>query len=406
MPSGEGLQCASCQGILSYPYDLVPCGHTVCGVCLPPLVNEPCPRCMATVCDGDMNTVADAALCRMVGALPKTDVLVVLRSRSEWWQARKEGKRAIEALQADGEASRARAWPPVDALANTLADAHTDALAPVDAASDADASPCDGARRALDEAAAEGLKLVPSAAASGYRGVYKTGSVNTPYRAVVTELPARKWVTLGQFATAEEAALCYAREMLTRRRKSTSNDGSETKADERRREPADTAWGGSCGRVGTAPARDDQLANKTKRRRTSSSVFRPSCSERHVIFQFSDEDARVALAAYINGARVEKEHRRGLEARCAATTHICVLATKHQYDREPSSDPSAVGRFAVGVAAFTSWRDRFASFQFTHVRTHMRNRGFARARARTSRLPPTASSLGSCGVVSSGFPST
>ena len=210
MPSDEGLQCASCQGILSYPYDLVPCGHTVCGVCLPPLVNEPCPRCMATVCDGDMNTVADAALCRLVGALPETDVLFVLRSRSEWWQARKVGKRAIEALQADGEASRARARPPVDALANTLADAHTNALAPVDAASDADASPCNGARRALEEATAEGLELLTSSAASGFRGVYKTGN-STPYRAVVTELPARKWVTLGQFATAEEAALCYAR---------------------------------------------------------------------------------------------------------------------------------------------------------------------------------------------------
>ena len=71
------------------------------------------------------------------------------------------------------------------------ADAHTDALAPVDAASDADASPCNGARRALEEAAAEGLELLTSSAASGYRGVYKTGS-NTPYRAVVTEMPTRK----------------------------------------------------------------------------------------------------------------------------------------------------------------------------------------------------------------------
>jgi len=99
-----------------------------------------------------------------VDSLPATDELFNRRSQSDWLHAREAGQRAIEALQADTEASRARARPPADAEATKV----------------------DGARRAVDEAAAEGLELLTSSAASGFRGVYKTGSAALPYRAVVT----------------------------------------------------------------------------------------------------------------------------------------------------------------------------------------------------------------------------
>ena len=122
---------------------------------------------------------------------------------------------------------------------------------------------------------------------------------------------------------------------------------------------------------------DDQPQEPAKRARSSNGAFRPACSDRHVIVQFSGDDARIALAAYTKGRNVEAEYQRGLESRCAATNHVCVLVTRWQYDREPSRDPSVVGAFAAGIAAFGSWRDTFASFLLTHIRTHMRERGFA-----------------------------
>jgi hypothetical protein len=70
----------------------------------------------------------------------------------------------------------------------------------------ADAQPltADEARAA---AAAEGLELVPSAGCeTGFKCVSKHGG---KYQAKVQE--NGKWRHLGYFATAEEAALCYAR---------------------------------------------------------------------------------------------------------------------------------------------------------------------------------------------------
>ena len=72
------------------------------------------------------------------------------------------------------------------------------------------------ARDAVCAARAEGLTLTRSYAASGYRGVYRTGPVDLPFRALLTEMPSRRQVSLGCFATAEEAALCYARTMRDR----------------------------------------------------------------------------------------------------------------------------------------------------------------------------------------------
>jgi len=68
--------------------------------------------------------------------------------------------------------------------------------------------------QALAEAAAEGLVLLRSSSSlSGYRGVLRdsqsTVGLKNPYRAQVRRGGRR--VTLGRFATAEEAALCYAR---------------------------------------------------------------------------------------------------------------------------------------------------------------------------------------------------
>ena len=70
------------------------------------------------------------------------------------------------------------------------------------------------AEEALRQAEAEGLTLVRSSGSNtGYKGVrfvsgYQHGSKSKPYQAAVWR---GKAVTLGTFATAEEAALCYAR---------------------------------------------------------------------------------------------------------------------------------------------------------------------------------------------------
>jgi len=62
------------------------------------------------------------------------------------------------------------------------------------------------AEEAVAQAAAEGLTLEPGSGATGYKGVNVIGS---RYRAKVK--PADKWVHLGCFATAEQAALVVAR---------------------------------------------------------------------------------------------------------------------------------------------------------------------------------------------------
>ena len=65
------------------------------------------------------------------------------------------------------------------------------------------------AAEALRQAAAEGLTLVRSDSRTGYRGVKFSGSGLNHYQARVRR--GGKQVSIGLFATAEEAALCYAR---------------------------------------------------------------------------------------------------------------------------------------------------------------------------------------------------
>ena len=69
----------------------------------------------------------------------------------------------------------------------------------------------DAAEAAVRQAEAEGLTLQPFDNSAGYRGVYKDSRVRLkkPFRAYVWR--GSKTVHLGWFATAEEAALAYAR---------------------------------------------------------------------------------------------------------------------------------------------------------------------------------------------------
>eukprot|EP00964_Phaeocystis_antarctica_P023949 scaffold13393_cov66-Phaeocystis_antarctica.AAC.2 len=68
----------------------------------------------------------------------------------------------------------------------------------------------DAAEAAVRQAKAEGLTLQPSDNATGYRGVYKKISISKPFVARCVRR-AGEQVHLGAFATAEEAALAYAR---------------------------------------------------------------------------------------------------------------------------------------------------------------------------------------------------
>ena len=65
------------------------------------------------------------------------------------------------------------------------------------------------AEGAVWQAGAEGLTLLRSDNVTGYRGVYFATRASLPYEAKVWR--GGKPVHLGTFATAEEAALCYAR---------------------------------------------------------------------------------------------------------------------------------------------------------------------------------------------------
>ena len=68
------------------------------------------------------------------------------------------------------------------------------------------------AKEALQQAQAEGLTLLRSESnTSGYKGVYfRSGHKSKPYQAQMKR--GGKNVTLGCFATAEEAALVFARD--------------------------------------------------------------------------------------------------------------------------------------------------------------------------------------------------
>ena len=77
--------------------------------------------------------------------------------------------------------------------------------------SDQETGQSGAAAAAVRQAEAEGLTLQPSDNATGYRGVHKhcLGGRTKPFQAQVGR--AGKLVHLGYFATAEEAALAYAR---------------------------------------------------------------------------------------------------------------------------------------------------------------------------------------------------
>ena len=59
------------------------------------------------------------------------------------------------------------------------------------------------------------------------------------------------------------------------------------------------------------------------------------------------------------------------------TTHVCVMSSRTSYERHWYNDPTAVAQNAICIAAFTAFRSDHASFHLTHVRTHMRERGYA-----------------------------
>ena len=83
-------------------------------------------------------------------------------------------------------------------------------VARASAAQAAAAAPPITSKEALRQAEAEGLTLVRSYSSTGYRGVsFNSGSKRNPYLAKVYR--GGKQVHLDQFATPEEAALCYAR---------------------------------------------------------------------------------------------------------------------------------------------------------------------------------------------------
>jgi hypothetical protein len=93
----------------------------------------------------------------------------------------------------------------------------------------ADAQPLTAAE-ARAAAAAEGLELVPSAGGeTGFKCVSKHGG---KYQAKVQE--NGKWRHLGNFATAEEAALCYARHIGAERAAVEAADAQPLTADEAR----------------------------------------------------------------------------------------------------------------------------------------------------------------------------
>ena len=72
------------------------------------------------------------------------------------------------------------------------------------------------AEEALRQTEAEGLALLQSEGSiTGFKGVSSSGSKSKPYKAYLSR--GGKLVNLGYFATAEEAALCYARTPEARR---------------------------------------------------------------------------------------------------------------------------------------------------------------------------------------------
>ena len=98
------------------------------------------------------------------------------------------------------------------ATAEEAALSYARAQAAVAAAAAPPAPPPMTAEEALRQAEAEGLTLLKSDGSStGYKGVCLDRKMKTkPYRVQISR--GGKTVTLGQFATAEEAALCVARD--------------------------------------------------------------------------------------------------------------------------------------------------------------------------------------------------
>ena len=93
-PDDGCLACAACKQLLAFPCELQPCRHSVCGKCLPICIDAGCPSCNIAIDDGRSCDVLDAALCRLVDALPASDALFRTQTQRAWWIAREDGERA------------------------------------------------------------------------------------------------------------------------------------------------------------------------------------------------------------------------------------------------------------------------------------------------------------------------
>ena len=290
------------------------------------------------------------------------------------------------------------------------------------------------ARDAVREAQAEGLTLTRSRAASGYRGVYRTGPVDAPFRALLTEMPSRRQVSLGCFASAEEAALCYARTMRDRGGPVVApvNEGAtstaprfeiiEHHAGERRslgifpnrtvaasflmligessetidavevayREATTSSAPTAVATPSTVTMATDAATDATtpiKRARLASlsaPTLNPPEAESArltasdvIVLHFRGDEAREAVHAYLGGPGIEAPIGSRVDSYCAKTTHVCLMVTMGWYKHHAARDAATVGENAVCITAFTDFRRDRANVHLVHVRSDLRGRGFA-----------------------------
>ena len=128
----------------------------------------------------------------------------------------------------------------------------------------------DAAQRALRAAASEGLPLVRSENAAGFKGVthHEKASKSKPFQA--KHCHGGKKRSLGYFASAEEAALAYAREL--------GPEDSKTAAAEA--EPAMTAEQVVAAAAAVATASCRPPAPRRRRRRRAAPRRSRRCSRR------------------------------------------------------------------------------------------------------------------------------
>ena len=139
------------------------------------------------------------------------------------------------------------------------------ALAPVGVAG-ANTAPGLTAEEALWQAEAEGLTLQPADNAAGFKGVYSdSGTRSKPYQANVWR--DGKLVHLGSFATAEEAALCYSRDIVANGAPNLSTSKASKAAAVAPTAPEEAPWqaeGPSVQGMLSVPARPSLVADLCK----------------------------------------------------------------------------------------------------------------------------------------------